>query len=363
MHNPLLFPKPRKPLDERAPLVAKQRNQCGSLAGKQIEEKLTCLDQAMRELDSDAVQRLVAELAVLSKNLEHEESVGRYLEKGRFGWSARQRLKKEYIDRYVLLRGGGSQERDAFVTHPATSEAGNPVKFTLGDVTEAHVRHQFVQKVYALLGVQLIVTAIIASFIMYLFSTFHIPPAVEMVLLIVPTVVIIAVVCTMCCAPDLMKQYPLNYILLGILTIAMGVTTGIAASQYTAESVIIVAGITAFVVLGLSLFACQTSIDFTGFGPYLFVALLVLMAFGFVLMFANVFGAAGPAWSTLRLIYSACGALLFSVYIVYDTQLILGGKHKEQFEVDDYCFATLSLYMDIINLFMFLLELFGDRKV
>lgn len=77
-----------------------------------------------------------------------------------------------------------------------------------------------------------------------------------------------------------------------------------------------------------------------------------------------MFGLAGsPAFHGMRLLYAFFGALLFSGFIVLDTQMIVGGKHsKYSFSLDDYCMAAINLYLDIIQLFLFLLELFGDRK-
>jgi protein lifeguard len=47
--------------------------------------------------------------------------------------------------------------------------------------------------------------------------------------------------------------------------------------------------------------------------------------------------------------------------MVYDAQLIFGGKHRKyQFGIDDYVFASLSLYLDIINLFLIILG--GSRR-
>lgn len=57
------------------------------------------------------------------------------------------------------------------------------------------------------------------------------------------------------------------------------------------------------------------------------------------------------------LVYSSIGALLFSFYIIYDTQLMMGGKHKYSIHPDEYIFAALSLYIDIINLFLFILSI------
>merc|ERR1712137_355304 len=122
-------------------------------------------------------------------------------------------------------------------------------------------------------------------------------------------------------------------------------------------------GITTFVVFGLTLFACQTKYDFTGCGPYLLVALLCLMAFGsFVLL--GSFILSNTTMQKMGFMYACAGALIMSFYIVYDTQLIVGGKHQRshEFSIDDYAFAAISLYIDIIQLFLYLLRLFGDRR-
>ncbi|KNC83178.1 hypothetical protein SARC_04564 [Sphaeroforma arctica JP610] len=62
----------------------------------------------------------------------------------------------------------------------------------------------------------------------------------------------------------------------------------------------------------------------------------------------------------MDLVYSSCGALLFSFYIIYDTQMIVGGEHKLQISSEEYVFAALTLYLDVINLFIFILRLLGS---
>merc|ERR1712100_554577 len=109
-------------------------------------------------------------------------------------------------------------------------------------------------------------------------------------------------------------------------------------------------GVTALVVIALTLFACQTKYDITGFAPYMLVGLIVMMSFGFLMMLASWTGLASSAgFQTMRLVYAGFGALLFSGFIVMDTQMIVGGTHKEhQFEMDDYAMAAIVLYIDII---------------
>lgn len=89
-------------------------------------------------------------------------------------------------------------------------------------------------------------------------------------------------------------------------------------------------------------------------GGILFVALLILLMFGITMMI----------WPSNagRLVYACLGALLFSVYLVYDTQLLIGGEHhKYSISPEDYVFAALTLYLDIIQLFLMILQILGSR--
>ncbi|KAL4616915.1 protein lifeguard 1-like [Arapaima gigas] len=46
-------------------------------------------------------------------------------------------------------------------------------------------------------------------------------------------------------------------------------------------------------------------------------------------------------------------------YLVIDTQLMLGGKHRYSISPEEYIFAALNLYVDIISVFLFILQLIG----
>ena len=87
--------------------------------------------------------------------------------------------------------------------------------------------------------------------------------------------------------------------------------------------------ITGVVFLSLSLFACQTRVDFTIYSGLLTSLLVSLIVWGF---FCSLFG-----FSTNGL-YSWLGTLIFSGYVVVDTQRIM---HK--FGVDDYIIAAIEL--------------------
>ncbi|CAD7954160.1 unnamed protein product [Amoebophrya sp. A120] len=221
---------------------------------------------------------------------------------------------------------------------------------------EINARHGFVRKVFLLTGCQLLITAAIAApFVLYQLQARQFIQN-NMALVVFATFLPCAMLCYSFCDPTVTRVYPKNYIFLFVFTLAFGLICGIACARFTTWTVLGVAGMTAVIVLGLMLFACQTTYDFTGAGPYLFAGVMCLSLMGLFFMFL-------PASRIVEVVYSGLAALLFSFYLVYDVQMIVGGKHRRfQFSMDDYCFAALTLYMDIIQLFLHLLHLFGQRN-
>lgn len=113
-------------------------------------------------------------------------------------------------------------------------------------------------------------------------------------------------------------------------------------------------GICGVVCLGLTIFAMQTKWDFTVLSGSLFALLMALMMFGILALFI-------PS-KTLYIFYASLGAALFSVYLVFDVQLIMGGKHKYAISPEEYIFAALNLYLDIINIFLYILAIIGGSN-
>ncbi|KXJ67886.1 hypothetical protein RP20_CCG008096 [Aedes albopictus] len=89
-------------------------------------------------------------------------------------------------------------------------------------------------------------------------------------------------------------------------------------------------------------------------GGVLFVAVIILMLFGIIAIFF-------PG-KTITIVYASAGALLFSIYLIYDTQLMMGGEHKYSISPEEYIFAALNLYLDIINIFMYILTIIGASR-
>ncbi|XP_037916065.1 protein lifeguard 1-like isoform X4 [Hermetia illucens] len=219
--------------------------------------------------------------------------------------------------------------------------------------SEESIRKAFIRKVYSILMIQLLITFGVVC----LFS-YHMPTQLwvrqHSYLVWVALAVMIVTLIAMACCGEVRRKSPTNIIFLILFTMAESFLLGVTAATYRAQEVSIAIGITAAVCLGLTLFAFQTKWDFTVMGGVLFVALIVFMIFGIVAIFL-------PG-KTMTLVYSSLGALLFSFYLIYDTQLIIGGKHKYSISPEEYIFAALNLYLDVINIFIYILSILGASR-
>jgi FtsH-binding integral membrane protein len=238
--------------------------------------------------------------------------------------------------------------------------AGGDQLISLADTA---TRNGFVRKVYGILGVQLLATMLVGGMMVrYGRGWLASHPSAVLAVVTASSFMSLAISMIFACCPDTMRKSPGNYGLMAVFTIGQGVLVGFACLQYTLGSVLLCCGLTGSVVIGLTMYATQSKKDFTGSGPYLVCCLLVLFGFGIVLSLSAALGFAGSAaFGALQVLYAGAGAMVFSCFIVYDTQMIIGGKHANEFCVDDYAMAAISLYIDVIQLFLAILRLIGDR--
>jgi FtsH-binding integral membrane protein len=141
------------------------------------------------------------------------------------------------------------------------------------------------------------------------------------------------------------------------VTALMGVSLSLLLFRYTGASVARTFFVTAAAFGALSLYGYTTKRDLTAMGKFLFMGLIGLILAGLV----NMIWPSG----TMSFIISAAGVLIFSGLIAYDTQ-----KIKEQYAgawgTDTAekvaIFGALSLYLDFVNLFQFLMMFLGQRR-
>merc|ERR1712166_638525 len=187
----------------------------------------------------------------------------------------------------------------------------------------AEVRAGFIRKVYGILSMQLILTVVGAATFMFVESarSFALSSTgVFYTALFLSFPVLFGLFCYK-------NKHPVNMYLLTLFTVCEAHTVGVICAVYYeqgyGEIVLQALLLTAAVFISLTSYVFVTKKDFSWMGGALYMGLIILM-----------------------------GALLFSGYILYDTSVIM--LHMGP---DDYIMASVSLYLDIINLFLYLLEI------
>ena len=100
------------------------------------------------------------------------------------------------------------------------------------------------------------------------------------------------------------------------------------------------------VVFGaMSFYAIKTTKDFTRYGKPLMIALFVILGFSIINIFLG-----NPMISVM---ISGAVVLLFSILVIYDTQNIMQGAYETPID------GAIALYLDFLNIFTALLQLFG----
>ncbi len=137
-----------------------------------------------------------------------------------------------------------------------------------------------------------------------------------------------------------------------------GLSMGSIFTVYAPSSIVQTFLITAVSFLGLSLWGSATKRDLTGFGSFLVMGLIGII----VAMIVNIFLAS----SLMAFVVSVLGVGIFAGLIAYDTQRLKALYYQSQGNADIQnvvvVTGALSLYLDFVNLFQFLLNFLGDRR-
>ncbi|XP_028327455.1 glutamate receptor, ionotropic, N-methyl D-aspartate-associated protein 1b (glutamate binding) [Gouania willdenowi] len=250
----------------------------------------------------------------------------------------------------------GQNASDNFPDHVYHSEEEPPpfhenqdFDFGLDNKT---IRRAFIRKVFLLLTAQLMVTfAFVAVFTFV--EQVKAFVLVNMWTYLVSYAVFFVSVCVISCCGSVRRRHPWNLIALSVLTLSLSYMVGMIASFHDTDSVIMAVGITAVVCFTVVIFSLQTKYDFTSCHGVLFVCLMVLIFFGILCIFIRN--------EILHIVYAGLGAMLFTCFLAVDTQLLLGNKELA-LSPEEYVFAALQLYTDIINIFLYILAIIGRAR-
>jgi FtsH-binding integral membrane protein len=153
------------------------------------------------------------------------------------------------------------------------------------------------------------------------------------------------------------RTVPANYILLFVFTAAESYCVAGLTSFYDPNTVFMAGLTTALVTIALTIYAMFTKTDISVFYGLIWVVYLAMMPIcivGFVL----------PGFNRLYILYCCLGVIFYSLFLIIDTmQICKTSKSMGGYAVgyDDYVIGALQLYLDIIMIFVYLLQIFGQR--
>jgi modulator of FtsH protease len=147
------------------------------------------------------------------------------------------------------------------------------------------------------------------------------------------------------------RVFPQNVILTFLFTFIEGIWLApfLLLSERSAPGTVSQAAILTFSAFGvLSLYATLSKRDFSAWGSFFTVGLWVLLAALLLNFFMHS--------AATSLVISSVGVLVFSGLLVFDTWRILRSGAYGQ---DDYVLAAVQIYLDLLNMFVFILSLLG----
>lgn len=229
---------------------------------------------------------------------------------------------------------------------PQDVETGYGQDFRQDSSVGPQIQKEFIKKIYSLLSVQLLITWGVSLFFSLHDSTRENVLSNKTLFYLSIAGTFLFLFLSFCYG----RQHPHGlWILLGF-TLCESYSIGVVSVLYDTNSILLAWGITLSIFIGLTIYVHTSKADFEFLGMGLLAGLYILIFGGIY----QIFFSTSPFFNTAM----AClGALVAVGYILYDTSEIV-----HRLSPDDYVFACISLYLDILMLFLRILELTNGDK-
>ena len=147
--------------------------------------------------------------------------------------------------------------------------------------------------------------------------------------------------------------FPLNMLLMGLFTASSGFSLGVYLVAYkdTAQKALALTVLTTFLT---GLIAMYSGLDFAWLGKFLFIGLIVIVIFSIIRIFARIRG---------QRFMAGLGVIIFTGYLLFDFNRL--AKLKAVAAANNWETAldfAVSIYLDIINLFISLMNLMSSNN-
>ncbi|XP_034743775.1 protein lifeguard 1 [Etheostoma cragini] len=207
------------------------------------------------------------------------------------------------------------------------------------------VRRAFVRKVFSILTLQLLFTFSVVC--VFTFSSVIKEAVQTNVGVYISSVVIFLVIAiALSCCKSFSRCHPWNIVGLVVVGLSLSYMVGTTASFYNTTAVVITMGATLAISVAIIAFSAQTRFDFTICYGILLILFVDMIMFGFFCTFYYSY--------ITDIVYGCLGALLYSLFLMVDCQLMMG-MMSYRLNPEEYINAALMLYLDIVLIFLYLL--------
>ena len=211
-----------------------------------------------------------------------------------------------------------------------------------------NVKTNFIRRIYSLLCIQLALTCMMC----YLFYTVD---SIKNYVLHSPGLLWTSIIMTFVflivgSPPCYGRHHPMNLFALLGFTLCESYLVGYTCLFYNSALILMACGITLSTFVGLTAYVMYTKADFNFLGAGLYSCLWIMIIGSFISAFL-------PNMPVFNVAMAILGCITAVGYILYDTSEIIN-----RMEIDEYVFACMSLYIDIIMLFLNLLQLLSGGK-
>lgn len=220
---------------------------------------------------------------------------------------------------------------------------------------------RYTAKTFGIMFLGLLVTFAIAAYLSNTVSGFLLMvraltamPYLHLILLVAELVVVVVL------SARIQKISPAGatacFFLYSVLT---GLTFGMIFTAYDFGTLALIFGFTALYFGGMAVFGYLTKIDLSRLRPILVGGLIALIVMNLLMLFI-------PGLAAMDRVLCTVGVLIFLAFTAYDTQKIrryyLGFQGDDAMLKKASVISALELYLDFINLFLYLLRIFGRSR-
>ena len=217
-----------------------------------------------------------------------------------------------------------------------------------------NTRIGFIRKVLSILTLQFTMTAVGVAISVYNQSESIQFFRQHLELSIIALVGYIVTLYALGCYKSVARKVPTNYVLLFVFTCCMTYMVSSITCFYSPQVILAAAILTAATVWALFTYAMTTSTDFTAFGGALWAIFFLFLTGTLLVIFMS------PLFRT-HILASCLIIFVCCFYIIFDIQLTVGSR-ANQLSIDDYIFASMMIYLDVVNLFLEILRLMGRNN-